>query len=470
MDEEGEPSSIRIAIESSRFTEYVRFEGSQKRREHEKRGFMAGIYNAPDYDYPYLQALDVPDEDGVTLEDRKGQARAVLAALGKQQSLEAAGEVKSELYSSFFETQLKKIMLVEVASRMRHFSSDSEVQQLAVKEDFMELNRDLYGDMDDRLFSAVLSEEQRRAKEFMPGNKQATMIKRSLMSYFLMHRFKGANVKTNERLLSDIHRLVHQRYQHVLAVIPDSKNDVIYDAYSCREILQAALEAGGLAKKGWQIRIDDAKSNPSTNAWDKTIVLPSDTMRTAAQLRRLMLHEQEVHARRAQNGEEAGLAILRSGTAGYAAAEEGLGVLMECAVDGTFENESYHRVRDRYIAAGLALGLDGKPKDGRATFSLLWRLMALRLADDDGVITEDAVQTAKRMAMSATENAFRGTNFLMPGIIYMKLKVYYEGLRDNIAYFSRYASSLEVALDIALTGKYNHTDSEERATVQSMLS
>src|SRR5690606_20028149 len=102
------------------------------------------------------------------------------------------------------------------------------------------------------------------------------------------------------------------------------------------------------------------------------------------------------------NGEESGLAILQSGTANYASVEEGLGVLMECAVDGTLENESFHRVRDRYITAGLALGLDGKPKDSRATFSLLWRLIALRLATD-GAVTERTVRIAKEAAMKSTE-------------------------------------------------------------------
>lgn len=459
---------INATIAETQFTEYVRFEGDARHRAHEKHEFMAGIDNAPDFDYPYLRKLNVPDENGYLLEDQKKQVYKALITLSKQRDNGMINDTDYGLYCPFFDKQLKKIMLVEVASRMRHSSADSHVQQLAIREDFMMLNRDLYGEMDAELFSAILHGEQRRVNNFQPGNKRAARIKRSLMSYFLMHRFKGEENIIEDRLLQNLHKLIRKRYRKVLAAVPDTGDDTIYNAHEAREIMQAALEAGGLAAKGWRVDIDPAKSNPSASTWSKVIAIPSDTARTASQLRRLIVHEQEVHARRAQNGEENGLALLKSGTADYAAVEEGLGVLMECAVEGALDNESFHRVRDRYITAGLALGLDGRPKDSRATFSLLWRLIALRLAAD-GVVHESTVRAAKEMAMKSTENAFRGTNFLMPGIIYMKLKIYYEGLLQNAAYFSENGSALPDALDAALCGKLNHTNAHEVAKIRSLL-
>jgi hypothetical protein len=468
MDKEDESNDIQVAIENTQFTEYVRFEGDYERRAHEKSDFMAGIDNAPDYDYPYLRRLNIPDENGNVLEDQKKQVYEALIILNRQRDNGTIGDTEYGLYGPFFDTQLKKIMLVEVASRMRHSSADSEVQQLAIREDFMMLNRDLYGEMDDELFKAILHTERKRVEAFAPGNMRAARIKDSLMSYFLLHRFEGKETVVSDTLLKKLHRLAHQRYRHILAAVPDTEDDKVYDASESQRIMQAALDAGGLAEKGWRIKIDPAKTNPSTSTWNKRITLPCDTARTAAQLRRLILHEQEVHARRAQNGEESGLAVLRSGTAAYSAVEEGLGVLMECAVMGTLENESFYRVRDRYITAGLALGLDGKPKDSRGTFSLLWRLIALRLSSD-GIVREGTVRTAKEMAMKATENAFRGTNFLMAGIIYMKLKIYYEGLYKNALYFSENATELSGALDKALAGKHDHTCSDEIATVRRLL-
>ncbi len=468
MDEKGDSDDIQVAIEKSQFTEYVRFEGDYERRAHEKRKFMAGIDNAPNYDYPYLRKINVPDENGNLLEDHKKQVYKALITLNGQRLNGTMNDTEYGLCGPYFDMQLKKIMLVEVASRMRHASTDSKVQQLAVKEDFMILNRDLYGEMDESLFNAVLCSEQHRVSEFNPGNQRAARIKDSLMSYFLIHRFKGDEAVIEEQTLGSLQRLITKRYRGVLDAVPDTGEDVIYDATAAQKIMQSALEAGGLAEKGWQITVDTEKSNPSTSTWNKRICLPGDTARTAPQLRRLIMHEQEVHARRAQNGEESGLAILRSGTAEYAALEEGLGVLMECATEGTLDNESYHRVRDRYITAGLALGLDGKPKDSRATFSLLWRLIALRLATD-GVVRQNTVRTAKEMAMKSTENAFRGTNFLMPGVIYMKLKIYYEGLYKNALFFSKGDTTIGDALNEALVGKHNHTNPEEVANIQRLL-
>lgn len=468
MDKEDEPNDIQVAIENTQFTEYVRFEGDYELRAHEKSDFMAGIDNAPDYDYPYLRKLNIPDENGNVLEDQKKQVYEALIILNRQRDNGTIGETEYGLYGPFFDTQLKKIMLVEVASRMRHSSADSEVQQLAIREDFMMLNRQLYGEMDDGLFKAILHTERQRVSAFQPANKRAARIKDSLMSYFLLHRFEGKETVISDQLLGKLHRLARERYRHVLAAVPDTDDETVYGALDSQKIMQAALDAGGLAEKGWRIKIDPAKNNPSTSTWNKRISLPCDTVRTAAQLRRLILHEQEVHARRAQNGEESGLAILRSGTADYGAVEEGLGVLMECAATGSLDNESFHRVRDRYITAGLALGLDGKPKDSRGTFSLLWRLIALRLSNN-GIVRETTVRTAKEMAMKATENAFRGTNFLMRGIIYMKLKIYYEGLHKNAIYFSQHTAELPRAMDEALLGKHDHTSPEEVATVHRLL-
>jgi hypothetical protein len=174
-----------------------------------------------------------------------------------------------------------------------------------------------------------------------------------------------------------------------------------------------------------------------------------------------------VHARRSQNGSETGYRILERGTANYGDIEEGLGILLECAVAGNLDNESFDRARDRYIAAGLALGTDGVPKDARATFEILWRLIALKKSD--GHIDNDLQLKAKRQVADHIINAFRGTNFAMPGIIYSKLKVYYEGFVKNAAFIESNKNDINHALDIAMLCKYDHTDEDEVRKVTSLI-
>lgn len=70
-----------------------------------------------------------------------------------------------------------------------------------------------------------------------------------------------------------------------------------------------------------------------------------------SRLKGLFAHEVLVHAQRALNGEKIATS-LANGLPGYVTAEEGLGVLVESAINGGIPD----KVRDRYIDIALALG------------------------------------------------------------------------------------------------------------------
>jgi hypothetical protein len=57
----------------------------------------------------------------------------------------------------------------------------------------------------------------------------------------------------------------------------------------------------------------------------------------------------------------------------------------------------------------------------------------------------------------------------MPGVIYAKLKIYYEGIRKNAQYFAGRSGTLEEAFEEVMIGKYNHTDPRERKSVLRLL-
>ncbi len=373
-----------------------------------------------------------------------------------------------DINASFHENRLKKIMLVESARRLHHAGSSN--QRLLAREEFMNLNKELYGEMDGEAFSSMMHTEQERVESFAPTNDRAAHVQEYLQEYFSHHEFDGASVEApliSDELMERMQKVIAERYADIFAVVPDTDDELFYDAEQCQEIMQRALEVNGLAAKGWKIEVNPSKSNPATNGDVKKVYLPADTKRNASQLRRLNIHEIEDHARRSQNGEETGVRALGKGTADYADVEEGLGVLLECIVAGDLDNQSFHRARDRYITAGLALGTDGTPKDGPQTFEILWRLMAIR-SSKDGMIDEAAEQKAMDQAMVHIENAFRGTNFAMTGVIYTKLKVYYEGLAKNAKFFAE-AEDINAALDAAMIGKYNHVDPAESATVKELV-
>lgn len=444
------------------FVDYNRFEGDGVKRKIEKDAFKSGIKYTPDFDYPKLDAFYDANEKSNPIAEKTAVYEAVLELEARRKAGDTP-EALLELFADFYQNRLQKIMLVESARRMKYPGSNVQV----ARQEFMRLNEALYGEYDFKAYSGMISTEKQRFDSFEPSTDLASDIKNGLAGFF---ENKTSDIAEPELLrpefLDRMKGIVDERYGEMLSVVPDTDETSFYDAQQCRDIIQEALEIRGLAAQGWRVEVDPNKSVPATNRDDKKIYLPADTSRTASQLRKLTIHEAGIHAVRAQNGEDTGLMVLAKGIADYADVEEGLGVFLECVLDGDLDNPSFHRARDRYITAGIILGGDDAPRDARQSFEILWRMLAMRTSPD-GAIDEKDVANAKTQAMLHIENAFRGTDFAGPGIIYTKLKVYYEGLKKNADYFAE-ADDLGQALDTALIAKYDHTNEAERQNVESL--
>lgn len=449
----------------SSFVDYTRFEGNADYREAQKQAFINNEEYTPDYDYDKLDHFI--DETVVT--DRKTKIYEAVLELDAAKEAPDADPAELELYRSFLELRLKKIMLVEAARNLRIAGTSSAME--TAREAFLQINEETYGELNTTTFNGMMTTEFSRAVAFEPKNDGAQNLQSELLELLGVGDIEDTPelpLMTIEDLKA-VHDALMERYKTILDVVPDTDDATYYNADACMAIMNLALEAGGLAQEGWYAVIDPAKSNPSTNAEAKKINLPKNTRRNAAELRRLILHEQEVHARRGHNGQLTEFGPLAGGTADYADAEEGLGVFFESALVGNFDNPSFNRARDRYITAGLAMGIDGEnSRDARQVYDVLWRMFALRSAHD-GIVTEDKILEAKNMAYGHVENAFRGTPFWRQGVIYTKLKVYYEGLQKNAQYFHDHKDDINGAIDVAMLGKYNHTDAHEYDLITTSL-
>lgn len=461
-----EPDTIReYEATDSSFTDFKRFRGDESMREEQKRAFIEGREYTPSYDYLGLDLL-IDDE-----ELRKKKSEVYEAVLELEANIVAPGvnAAEVELYRDFHGLRLKRIMLVEAARDILQARTSASAE--IARASFMELNEEVYGAFDTETYARMLATELKRVIDFHPSTENSKELKVNLQKALSTMR-PADEIESNpmsEERLKVLHDVLIRRYSAIFEVIPDTDDTVYYGADECVEIMNHALEAGDLAKYGWKAVLDPTVSNPTTRTASKQILLPSDIQRTAAQLRRLIIHEQEVHARRGENGIQTNFQPLARGTADYADVEEGLGVLLECAVAGNFDNKSFYRARDRYITAGLALGADGSPpRDARQVFEILWRILALR-DQQEGNISEETIQKSKEEAYTHVENAFRGTNFHMRGIIYTKLKVYYEGLIKNAKFFEANIEDMNIALDVAMVGKYDHTDQHEVELISTIL-
>jgi len=457
------------------FVDFKRFEDDKEARRVQHAMFMDDEAWSPDYQQPMLDKLyDAKVEDDKqgndpALEEKK---RAIYEAVLELEAARLCGEYDEAdlaLWVGYYELSLKKIMLVEAARRLRYSAGSSELP--VTRAEFMQLNEEVFGSFDTQRFNGMMSSEQHHFAEFTPTNEKAEAVKRWLGNYYEQNNYQDAKEVPllDDVLIEKMQAYVNHQYGEILNVVPDTGDEVVYDAQASQAIMQAALVAGGLAEHGWVAEIKPKIGNPTTSSVKRKISIPETTQRTAAELRRLIIHEQEVHARRGENGTIAHSILLQRGTANYADVEEGLGVILESVVAGNADNPSYHRARDRYIVAGLALGADGTPRDARATYEAAWRLIALRDAKD-GSIDKKAEQAAKKRAITHIENAFRATDGTGPGMIYTKLKVYFEGLAKNAEFFKEYENNLDEAFAIAMIGKYDHTDPEERRNIQLLYS
>lgn len=456
----------------SGFTDYTRFDSDPASRAEQRRAFLDASTWAPAYIYPKLNTLsdvragDSDNQEDAYLLDQKGNIHEAIMVL---EAARLDGDMDGDeldVYADFHELRLKRIMLVEEARNMLYADSSSAVE--VARQEFMSLNREVYGEFDNKIYLGMLHSEQQRVNDFQPRNKTAEKVKKELSQFFEGKQLdEGESIIVSPELMEKMGNYVQSRYGHILEVVPGTDDDVLYDAIQCRDIMTSAMDRGGFVEQGWKVAVSKKISIPFTSTEDKTIYLPADLARTSAELKRLIIHEQEVHARRGQNGIESGLIFLEKGTADYADVEEGFGVLLEAILSGESESPAFHRARDRYITAGLALGADGTPRDARQTFEILWRLLAARYGSD-GMVDNVILQKAQTDAYRHIENAFRGTNFAMRGVIFTKLKVYYEGLKKNADYFEGRIDDLDAAFADATMGKLNHTDENEVAKIRKI--
>ena len=445
----------------SDFTDFTRFEVEPVHRAVERSAFINNLEYTPKYNYPKLDFLI----DNGDIVKKKQEVYEAVMELESAKDNPGSNVAELELFAGFHESRLKKIMLVEAARNLDNpiSMSDTEVNRRS----FAELNEILYGEFDKKCYLGMMNTEIDRTSNFRPKTEIAAEIKSTLES--LLCDFDEVEEKENplidNKTMQKLHDFVMNKYADILSVVPGTTDDVRYNVTQCVDIMNNALEAGGLANCGWVVVENSNKSNPSTNQAKKSIFLPSNTNRNASELRRLIIHEQEVHARRAQNGAESKLKPITLGTADYMEAEEGLGVILECAVDGNLNNPSFDRARNRYIVAGLAIGADGKPRDAREVYEIVWRMISIQQSADDEVNDAD-VKDAKNKAYTHVENAYRGTQFWMKGVIYTKLKVYYEGLAKNAQYFMNNIDNLDEDFEGLFIGKYDHTNKKEKTYIE----
>ncbi|HET9850126.1 MAG TPA: tyrosine/phenylalanine carboxypeptidase domain-containing protein [Candidatus Saccharimonadales bacterium] len=194
-----------------------------------------------------------------------------------------------------------------------------------------------------------------------------------------------------------------------------------YNYQEVIELLRQAMVFYGLDKDGWQIVISDKTEKVMVNYDTKSISVSRGSLRLSKnRMIGLVLHEVFVHAKakphiRAHAGKIGERRVV----------EEGLGIFIE-----QMALRRFYPVRSlRYISLGLALGLDGKPRNAREVYEIIWRLRYLGGS-------AKSRRVAKEYAAKEVVRTFRGMPLAQRGVVITKDRAYVEGNRMIWAYLA----------------------------------
>lgn len=257
------------------------------------------------------------------------------------------------------------------------------------------------------------------------------------------------------KVLQYVRQYFLKKYVHVFSVFDNYDDDDLLDPSQIKLLFTRALDI---------LERDDPAWEQWTVAWYESAALSVDVIDKRINIGRyrapiicrdakgLFAHEVLVHAHRAVNGGklDRNLAI---GLPGYLDAEEGLGVLVESAINGRVAD----KVKDRYIDIAFALGNYRKnPMNRRELFAIAYARAVIReVARGNDNIDYQCLQS---VVWEHVNRIYRGTLGNKYVGVFTKDIAYYKGFCQIATYMQKQISrgiTFEKVLNYVLRGKFN---------------
>lgn len=371
----------------------------------QKSDFLAGNISIPNHTYDKLEAINF-DESQAKI-DTIGQSILAHPDLNPKYTV---------VYQEFIEGYKKKTYFMKLAHDIKH--ETDEIAKAKLKQEYMKLNIELYGEPAEVTYRSLLQEKLNRIDK-KQLNGTAWQLRNELfdMAEYTPDHQKHEKFLPSDETIEWVHVVVEGLYGNMLSHVPEKAE---FSVEEVRSIFVEIIEQEfGEAADGWKVVIEPAKAIKVESA-EKRIVIPEDRAQLSHQaLRRLVVHELGVHMLRSITGNETDLLPLSVELNDYYDSEEGLGVVMEQALEGKFTERGI----EHYVTAGLAY-YDNK--DFRDTFEIKWRLVALEAIGDSSEVKDAAIVKAKNKAYGSVMRSMRGTDELP----WFKDLAYYNGAID----------------------------------------
>jgi hypothetical protein len=389
-----------LAASNLSLFEYL--DGDATSREHTKQQFFAGDIHNPVFEYPFI--------DLAKITERQRLLKELYDDIGQHET----NHMVVEVYQNHIVLDLAKIDLLRsvAAGDMVTFKKNCAL---------------LYGSPSVETFENLLCFLHKKILPIIAGDDTVAKV----LSKNLLKKLPPIHTPTER----DIHcsapaafllaKKYAEEYFAPLTALVDTREEKTYTAPEIQTVFLRGLQVLGFTE--WQVVISrSSKSAINTNNQQKTIFIPEKREVDTETLRDLLVHEIGCHVSRQMNGEKLPLKLLSLGLANYDNLEEGLATFSAQVLHENFEDFAG---AERTLSIGLALGLDGAPRDFRGVFEILvpyYQLM--RYLDPTVDETGDALLVgAREAAWLACVRTFRGTDCHTPGICFTKDHIYREG-------------------------------------------
>lgn len=412
----------------------------------QKKLFLSGEIRNPDHEYTKLAAIDFATN------------RQKISEIGERLVSHPETQDKyTGVYQQFIQNYLDKTRFMELANAFNNAETIEERE--TAKNNYMQLNIELYGEPDLATYQSLIGEKITMIQSRDLSDDDQNIRDELFAMIGDIGNGKAERFKPSEKTIDWLHDITvseESLYGSLLEHVPekelfsDTEIQAIFETIITKEFnLELGMSSDDDGKL-WQVVVEDAQSI-NVKAADKKIIIPIGREVDLSTMKTLVAHEIGVHFLRSVMGEQTDLAPLKWGLSNYYDTEEGLGMVMEQAVAGTYQEAGV----SHYITAGLALH---GGKDFRDIFEINWRLKVLSRTNNDP--TEETIDKAKITAYGSTMRIMRGTDELP----WFKDLSYYNGATEVWKHLESIQGD-DTEFMLVLLGKANSADAKHRRTL-----
>lgn len=265
-------------------------------------------------------------------------------------------------------------------------------------------------------------------------------------------------------LLRQVRELYNDQYHDVLK---------IFDEHVYGELLQPAEVANQFAGaleelkiidptwNGWKVSMDGG-AKLRVNAVKRSIVVGRKRAPISTkEIKGLFAHEVLIHAFRSIEGRKYA-SDLALGLPGYTVAEEGLGVLVESAINGQLSP----KIKDRYVDIALALGSGRRrPLSRNELFEFCYSRAVIRSIVNGEDVSLDLLESTVWEHVNRIYRGSLGNHYVG---VFTKDVAYYKGFVKIARYLERRSKKigLQATFEYLMRGKFDPTNPLHSERVQ----